>query len=97
MPKISESEFKKLLNGNDFGTIYYICGTEKMFVSHYTKKLTEKLAGKNPSDFNFHTFTNSFNVDEFAAVPQTPLPKGISMQAGLPWKGPSTRVFPSAR
>ena len=70
MPKISESEFKKLLNGNDFGTIYYICGTEKMFVSHYTKKLTEKLAEKNPSDFNFHTFTNSFNVDEFAAALQ---------------------------
>ena len=26
------------------------------------------------------------------AVPQTPRPTGISMQAGLPWKGPSTSL-----
>ncbi|MBQ3969801.1 MAG: hypothetical protein II685_04900, partial [Clostridia bacterium] len=66
MPKISENEFKKLLTSGDFGTLYYICGTEKMLVSHNTKKLVEKTAGKNPSDFNYHVFSNDFDVDEFA-------------------------------
>ena len=66
MPKISENEFKKLLTSGDFGTLYYICGTEKMLVSHNTKKLVEKTAGKNPSDFNYHVFSNNFDVDEFA-------------------------------
>ena len=28
---------------------------------------------------------------EAAAVPQTPLPRAMRTQAGLPWKGPSTR------
>lgn len=66
MAAITESDFKKILSGGDFGTLYYICGTEKMLVSHYTNKLVEKVAGKNPSDFNFHTFTNDFDVDELA-------------------------------
>ncbi len=66
MPIITESDFKKLLSGGDFTTLYYICGTEKMLVSHYTSKLVEKVAGKNPSDFNFHTFTDDFDVDELA-------------------------------
>ncbi len=70
MPTINESEFRKILSGNDFGTLYYICGTEKMLVSLNTKKLVEKVAGKEPSDFNFHTFSEDFNVDELAAALQ---------------------------
>lgn len=66
MPTIDESEFKKILSSGDFGTLYYICGDEKMLVSHYTNKLVEKTAGKAPSEFNFHTFTDDFDVDEFA-------------------------------
>lgn len=67
MPMIDEGEFKKTLSSGDFGTLYYICGDEKMLVSHYTNKLVERTAGKDPSDFNFHTFTDDFDVDEFAA------------------------------
>ncbi len=70
MPTINEAEFRKILNGSDFGTLYYICGTEKMLVAHNTKKLIEKVAGKEPSDFNYHTFSNDFDVDEFAAALQ---------------------------
>lgn len=66
MPTITEAQFRKELSSGDFGTLYYICGSEKMLVAHYTAKLTEKLAGKNPSDFNFHTFKNDFDVDELA-------------------------------
>lgn len=70
MAKISESEFRKVLSGRDFGTLYYICGTEKMLVTHNTKKLIDKVAGSEPSEFNFHTFTNDFDVDEFAVAIQ---------------------------
>lgn len=70
MPKMSEAEFRKILSGRDFGTLYYICGTEKMLVTHNTKKLIDKVAGKNPSDFNYHTFSNDFDVDEFAVALQ---------------------------
>ena len=44
MPKISEAEFKKILSGNDFGTLYSISGAEKMLVTYYTNKLIEKAA-----------------------------------------------------
>ena len=70
MPIISESEFRKILSGRDFGTLYYICGTEKMLVTHNTKKLIDKVAGSEPSEFNYHIFTNDFDVDEFAAALQ---------------------------
>ena len=70
MPTMSESEFRKVLGGRDFGTLYYICGTEKMLVSYNTKKLIEKVAGKEPSDFNFHTFENGFDIDEMAVALQ---------------------------
>jgi len=70
MPKTSEAEFKKILSGNDFGTLYSISGAEKMLVNYYTNKLIEKVAGKKPSEFNFHTFVNDFNIDEFASVLQ---------------------------
>ena len=32
-----------------------------------------------------------------AAVPHTPLPSAMRTQAGLPWKGPTTRPSPSAK
>ena len=70
MPTITESDFKKILSRGDFGTLYYICGDEKMLVSHYTKLLVEKTAGKTPDDFNFHVFTGDFKIEEFEAAAQ---------------------------
>ena len=70
MPTLTESEFKKVLSSGDFGTLYYICGDEKMLVSHYTEKLIEKTAGKEPDDFNYHVFTEAFSVLEFEAAAQ---------------------------
>lgn len=70
MAVITEAQFKRDLSGGEFDNLYCICGTEKMLVTHYTAKLVEKTAGKNPSDFNFHTFTDDFNVDDFAVALQ---------------------------
>ncbi len=70
MPQVSEQEFKKIITGNEFGNLFYICGNEKMLVSHYTNKLIEKTAGKKPSDFNYHVFTDDFDINEFASALQ---------------------------
>lgn len=70
MAATTEAQFKKDLSGSDFDTLYCICGTEKLLVSHYTSKLVEKTAGKEPSDFNFHKFTDDFDVDELAVAIQ---------------------------
>ncbi len=70
MPTITEADFKKILSRGDFGTLYYLCGEEKMLVSRYTELLVEKTAGKEPSDFNYHVFTDAFSVDEFEAAAQ---------------------------
>ncbi len=70
MPAITESDFKKILSRGDFGTLYYIYGDEKMLVSHYTKLLVEKTAGKNPDDFNYHVFTGEFSAAQFEAAAQ---------------------------
>lgn len=70
MAVTTEAQFKRDLSGGQFDSLYCICGTEKLLVTHYTSKLVEKTAGKNPSDFNFHTFTDDFNVDDFAVALQ---------------------------
>ncbi|MBQ1388425.1 MAG: DNA polymerase III subunit delta [Clostridia bacterium] len=70
MPNIGEADFKKILSRGDFGTLYYLCGDEKLLVSHYTEKLIAKTAGKKPDEFNYHEFTGVINVDEFEAAAQ---------------------------
>lgn len=66
MAVTTEAQFKRDLSSGDFDTLYYINGTEKLLVTHYTNKLVDKTAGKNPSDFNFHTFSDDFDIDELA-------------------------------
>ncbi len=70
MPIIGEADFKKILSRGDFGTLYYLCGDEKMLVAHYTDLLVAKTAGKKPDDFNYHEFTGDFKVEEFEAAAQ---------------------------
>ena len=70
MPKITEAELKKHIKQKNFSPIYVIYGTEQMFIKRYTEMLTEAVTGKNPSDFNFHSFGGEINLDELAAAVQ---------------------------
>ncbi len=70
MPKITEAELKKHIKQKNFSPVYVIYGTEQMFIKRYTEMLTEAVAGKNPSDFNFHSFSGNINLDELAASVQ---------------------------
>lgn len=70
MAKITESELKKQIKSKSFFPVYLIYGSEQMFVKRYTQMLCEGVAGKKPSDFNFHTFSGDINLDDFAAALQ---------------------------
>ena len=67
MPRITEADLKKQIKNKSFSPVYLIYGSEQMFVKSYTKKLCEAVAGKNPSDFNYHTFSGDIDFQELAA------------------------------
>lgn len=67
MPKITESELKKQIKNKNFSSVYFIYGSEQLFVKKYTEKLTQAVTGKHPSDFNYHIFSGVFDLDDFAA------------------------------
>lgn len=64
MAKITEQELKRQIKEGRFSNVYLLFGDEKMLVSMYSKKLKEKLAGKNPSDFSYHTFNEDSLIEE---------------------------------
>lgn len=70
MAKLTEAELKKQIKSKQFSPVYVIYGDEQMFVKRYTELLVQAVAGKEPSDFNFHTFTGDINLDDFAATLQ---------------------------
>lgn len=70
MPEISRKELKQNINKKIFDKLYLIFGEEKMFVRADTEYLIEKLSGKNPSEFNFHSFSKDYNLDDIAVAVQ---------------------------
>ncbi|MEE0914486.1 MAG: DNA polymerase III subunit delta [Ruminococcus sp.] len=70
MAKLTEAELKKQIKTKQFSPVYVIYGDEQMFVKRYTELLVQAVAGKEPSDFNFHTFSGDINLDDFAATLQ---------------------------
>ena len=67
MPLITEAELKKQIKSRSFSPVYVIYGSEQMYVKEYTKKLVEAVAGKQPGDFNLHTFGGEVNLDTLAS------------------------------
>lgn len=67
MPKITEAELKKQIKNKNFSHVYLIYGSEQLFVKKYTEMLCKSVAGKHPSDFNYHIFSGVFELDDFAA------------------------------
>ena len=67
MAKLTEAELKKQIKAGSFSPAYVIYGSEQLLIKRYTEKLTEAVAGKTPSDFNYHVFSGEINLDDFAA------------------------------
>ena len=68
MPNITEADLKKQIKTRSFSSVYLIYGAEQLYVRNYTEKLVKAIAGKTPSDFNFHRFAGEVNVTELAAA-----------------------------
>ncbi len=67
MSKLTETELKKHIKTKSFSPAYVIYGTEQMLVKRYTQLLVQAVAGKSPSDFNYHVFSGEIDLDDFAA------------------------------
>lgn len=67
MAKFGDKELNKHIKEGKFLPIYAIYGEEQMYVKSFTEKLVKAVAGDEPSEFNFHTFSGDVNLDDFAA------------------------------
>ncbi len=70
MPEVLRKELKESINKKQFDKIYLIFGEEKMYIKADTDFLIEKLAGKDPHEFNFHKFNEDYDFDKIAVAVQ---------------------------
>lgn len=70
MAEISRKELKQLINIKQFDTLYLIYGEEKMYVRADTDLLITKLMGKQPPEFNYHSFNKDYDLDKIAVAVQ---------------------------
>lgn len=66
MAYMDEKSFKKHISSKKFNNIYVIFGDEKYLVKHYTKELVTAVAGKEPSEFAFHSFAGDADIQSIA-------------------------------
>ena len=70
MAVLTDKQMDKHIKEKKYVPFYLIFGEEQMYIKKYTEKLVTAVAGKEPNDFNFHTFSGDVNLDEFAASVQ---------------------------
>ena len=61
MAVLTDKQMDKHIKERNFAKVYLIYGEEQMYVKKYTDKLVTAVAGKTPSEFNFHSFGDSIN------------------------------------
>lgn len=66
MAYMDENAFKKHISSKKFNNIYVIFGNEKYLVKYYAKDLAEKIAGKEPSEFAYHEFSDDASLQDIA-------------------------------
>jgi DNA polymerase-3 subunit delta len=70
MAEINRKELKKQISNKSFSNLYLIFGDEKMYVKADTDLLVTKLMGKEPPEFNYHSFTDDYTMDDVAIAVQ---------------------------
>lgn len=66
MDYMDEKGFKKHISSKAYNNIYVIFGDDKYLVKHYTKELTQAVAGKDPCEFAFHQLPSDVQVQSVA-------------------------------
>lgn len=70
MPELSRKDFKQKINKKEYSSLNLIYGDEKMYVKLDTEFLITKLMVKEPSAFNFHSFSYPCSIDDIAVAVQ---------------------------
>ncbi len=68
MPIMKEPDFKKHISSKQFSNLYFIDGDEKMLVGMYTDALIKKLMGDTPPEFNYHVFSDDFDISSLSVA-----------------------------
>ena len=68
MPLITLKDLEKQIKSRTFAPLYVLYGSEQMYVREMTKKLVTAVAGKQPQEFNYHTFSGEVDLDTLAAA-----------------------------
>lgn len=67
MPQLSEIELKKQISSGDFARLYFLYGSEKYLIRHYTALIRKKAIDSSFADFNFHQYDGKeVDFDEVA-------------------------------
>ena len=67
MPQLSEIELKKQISSGDFARLYFLYGSEKYLIRHYTALIRKKAIDPSFADFNFHQYDGKeVDFDEVA-------------------------------
>ena len=70
MAEVTRKELKKQIKDKVFHNIYLLYGQEKMYVKADTDALVTRLMGKEPPEFNYHSFKRDISIDEIAVAVQ---------------------------
>lgn len=70
MPELTRKELKQRSKKGEFFNIYLLYGEEKMYIKADTDFLVAELAGKEPPEFNYHSFERSYSLDDIAVAVQ---------------------------
>ena len=82
MPQLSEIELKKQISSGDFARLYFLYGSEKYLIRHYTALIRKKAIDPSFADFNFHQYDGKeVDFDEVAQAAEA-LPNGLKYAAG---------------
>ncbi len=68
MARFEEKDFKKHISSKKLNNIYVIYGDEKYLVKFYTKELVKVTVGENPSEFSFHEFEGTLDLNMLSAA-----------------------------
>lgn len=68
MAKLNEQDFKKEVLSRNLKSLYLIYGEEKYLVKKYTEALINKVAGEEPSEFDYFVFDSDASLESICAA-----------------------------
>jgi len=68
LAKLNESDFKREILSRNIKSLYLIYGEEKYLVKKYTTALVNKVAGEEPSDFDYYALNSDTSLETICAA-----------------------------